>query len=294
MAHLDKTTSRLTLTLPVMPGIMPSLSESFPRPADLGSSSEEVPSRDDTQCGSHELPSRDDTQCGSHELPSRDDTQCGSHELPSRDDTQCGSHELPSRDDTQCGSHELPSRDDTQCGSHELPSRDDTQCGSHELPSRDDTQCGSHELPSRDDTQCGSCKGVDNTWSWVCPAYDYQQSETCVSFVLHVMGVKERSVVTHTDEHTVRTTFTSTSRLYGFSFFASFPGDCKIEPSLFKMDVSQDNVVLMLQKAADCKGLWEKMKVGSDCTHNAVRMCLVYAVRMCLVYSMHLINRIFF
>ena len=278
--------SRLTLTLHVLPGKMPSLNESSRRPADAQHGSHELPSHDDAQRGSHELPSHDDAQHGSHELPSHDDAQHGSHELPSHDDAQCGSPELPSHDDAQCGSHELPSHDDAQHGSHELPSHDDAQCGSHELPSHDDAQHGSHELPSHDDAQCGShehgdvqhgkCKDVSNmpshSWSWKCPAYDYHQNETCVSFVLHVMAVKERSLVTYVDMYTAHVTFMSACHPHGFSFFASFPENYKIESSSYKVDISPDNVVLTLKKCEDCIGFWDKMKVGTDSTHNTVRV----------------------
>eukprot|EP00731_Ephydatia_muelleri_P035922 Em0179g12a len=100
--------------------------------------------------------------------------------------------------------------------------------------------------------------------SWSCPPYDYLQNDECVSFVLHVPGAKGGSVVTYADDHMIHVTFTSASHSHGFSFFASFPTTCKIESSSYKVDVSAENVLVVVKKSEECKGIWDKMKGKID------------------------------
>ena len=76
--------------------------------------------------------------------------------------------------------------------------------------------------------------------------------------------------MTHVDDHMIHVTFTSASHSHGFSFLASFPAKCKIESSSIKVDVSADNVLVMVKKSEECRAMWDKMKVGRDCVHNTV------------------------
>eukprot|EP00731_Ephydatia_muelleri_P031546 Em0023g53a len=184
-----------------------------------------------------------DTKGSNEETPpyGSSHAQCGSHELPN--DAQSGPHEP--LNDPQHGSH------DVQHGSH------DVQHGSH------DVQLGSHDVNAQQDA---------TSKSWSCPPYDYLQNDECVSFVLHVPGAKGGSVVTYADDHMIHVTFTSASHSHGFSFFASFPTTCKIESSSYKVDVSAENVLVVVKKSEECKGIWDKMKVGSDCAHNTIHL----------------------
>ena len=220
-------------------------------PVNLAPLTESCP---DTKGSNEETPpyGSSHAQCGSHELPN--DAQSGPHEP--LNDPQHGSH------DVQHGSH------DVQHGSH------DVQHGSH------DVQLGSHDVNAQQDA---------TSKSWSCPPYDYLQNDECVSFVLHVPGAKGGSVVTYADDHMIHVTFTSASHSHGFSFFASFPTTCKIESSSYKVDVSAENVLVVVKKSEECKGIWDKMKVGSDCAHNTVSGC------ECVLCGVaHLITRFIF
>ena len=227
-----------------------SLTESCP---DTKGSNEETPpyGSSHAQCGSHELPN--DAQSGSHEP--LNDPQHGSHDVQhGSHDVQHGSHDVQhGSHDVQHGSHDVQhGSHDPQHGSH------DVQHGSH------DVQHGSHDVNAQQDA---------TSKSWSCPPYDYLQNDECVSFVLHVPGAKGGSVVTYADDHMIHVTFTSASHSHGFSFFASFPTTCKIESSSYKVDVSAENVLVVVKKSEECKGIWDKMKVGNDCAHNTVSGC---------------------
>ena len=73
-------------------------------------------------------------------------------------------------------------------------------------------QVGSHDLgtpPTNQKTEvvpnaAGGPQQWASTGSYVCPPFSYRQDEESVIFVLHTAAVKETSLVSHFDQHQVR------------------------------------------------------------------------------------------
>ena len=57
-----------------------------------------------------------------------------------------------------------------------------------------------------------------------------------------------------------------------YSFYVMFPTDCSLDPKESKVDVSKENVVVVVKK--ESAGLWRELKVGCSDTQTSVSWLL--------------------
>lgn len=113
---------------------------------------------------------------------------------------------------------------------------------------------------------------------WMCPPFSYRQEDAVVVFCLHTAHVKENSMVQCFDEHYVQLTYT-THNGEKYSFYVSFPGGCDLDVDDCSVDISQDNVVLLLKKdlpesSTDIVLLWEGFAVGLNASQTTEKLFL--------------------
>ena len=102
---------------------------------------------------------------------------------------------------------------DAQLGSPDLDTKltnQNTEVVSHHLTNQD-VQVQSPHLETKPTNQkAGLTTGTPQQWtstgSYECPPFSYRQDEEHVCFVLHTPAVKEKSLVSHFDQHQVSST----------------------------------------------------------------------------------------
>ena len=102
---------------------------------------------------------------------------------------------------------------DAQIGSHNLdtkPTNQNTEMVSHQSTNQD-AQVRSPDMDTKPANQkAGLTTGTSQQWastgSYECPPFSYRQDEELVCFVLHTAAVKEKSLVSHFDQHQVSST----------------------------------------------------------------------------------------
>ena len=102
---------------------------------------------------------------------------------------------------------------DAQLGSLDLDTKltnQNTEVVSHHLTNQD-AQVQSPDLDTKPTNQkAGLTTGTPQQWtstgSYKCPPFSYRQDEEHVCFVLHTAAVKEKSLVSHFDQHQVSST----------------------------------------------------------------------------------------
>ena len=56
----------------------------------------------------------------------------------------------------------------------------------------------------------------------------------------------------------------------GYSLFVRFPESHALSPDDSKVDISEENVVVVLRKAPESVGVWDKFEVGPTAEETAV------------------------
>ena len=106
------------------------------------------------------------------------------------------------------------------------------------------------------------------------PSYDYHQDVSTVSITMHVANVSKETVSkSFPNESACHIKFVSLGSGHfplHFSFFIQFSADCQIVNSECSVDVSGQNVVLVMTKKAGCCTLWDQLSVGVDADHLEV------------------------
>lgn len=132
-------------------------------------------------------------------------------------------------------------------------------------------------------------KSCDSTirsdWSvheeWQCPSFSYQQNNDSISFVLHVSFVKATTMISHFDVDSFQLTFkggvASTeyhTRQQSYSFYVKFqvPEDCSLKPDECKIDIGDDNIVIVIVKSNDKE--FQRFDVGSGPYHTEEKLFL--------------------
>ena len=125
-------------------------------------------------------------------------------------------------------------------------------------------------------------KGNTNVWlpendsrkvnkiSYMLPDYEYDQDIGTVNLVMHVKNVEMESIVKSfplDDQKQIRLKFFSmgSGRFpIHYSIFIRFEEGCNIIPEGCRVDISADNVVLVLSKSKLSWSWWDKFEVGLD------------------------------
>lgn len=153
--------------------------------------------------------------------------------------------------------------------------------------------------PSVANVQAVSSKWV-SAGDWLCPPFSYRQEDTIVVFCLHTPGVKPKSLVKFFEDHSVsrtlspnhyfscvndfflhqvQLTYSTLTGHEGYSFYVSFPESCSLDVDDCSIDISEDNIVLVLRKdtpaaADDDDGetfsTWERFSVGLNSSQTTV------------------------
>lgn len=116
--------------------------------------------------------------------------------------------------------------------------------------------------------------GVDNKQtftpliSYTLPDFSFTQDNETVSFVLKVKNVTEDSIK-KTSPSTNEMKLVCVSRGEGgfplhFSLFLRFAEICQVVPEHCSVDITADNVVLLLLKERKSRGLWDRFWAGLD------------------------------
>lgn len=106
--------------------------------------------------------------------------------------------------------------------------------------------------------------------SYTMPDYEYDQDVGTVSFVIEVKNVQTDSIVKNFpcgDQKQINLKFVSMGSgcfPIHYSIFLKFEEGCNIIPEHCTVDVSADNVVMILAKAKLSWSWWEKFEVGVD------------------------------
>ncbi|XP_005097915.2 protein kintoun [Aplysia californica] len=113
---------------------------------------------------------------------------------------------------------------------------------------------------------------------WSLPEYQYSQDNETVSFVLKVQSVEEQWIQTFYPQSTVAVIqFMSMGAgcfpVY-YSLYIEFPDSCKVSSKHCTVDTSDDNLVFVILKEKNCRGLWDCFKVGVDDTNLQVQQFL--------------------
>lgn len=125
-----------------------------------------------------------------------------------------GSHDLRSEtkstnQNTEAVPHQLTNQD-AQLGLPDLDTNQNTEAEAHQSTNQD--ALGSPDLDTKPTNQkAGLTTGVPpqqwaSTGSYECPPFSYRQDKEYVCFVLHTAAVKEKSLVSHFDQHQVSST----------------------------------------------------------------------------------------
>ena len=127
-----------------------------------------------------------------------------------------GSHDLRSEtkstnENTEAVPHQSTNQD-AQLGLPDLdtkPTNQNTEAEAHQSTNQD--ALGAPELDTKPTNQkAGLTTGVPQQWastgSYECPPFSYRQDKDHVCFVLHTAAVKEKSLVSHFDQHQVSST----------------------------------------------------------------------------------------
>ncbi len=108
-------------------------------------------------------------------------------------------------------------------------------------------------------------------FSYVMPQYEFHQDEFSASFILQAKNVKQDTVSKSfpgpDSEQGCQVKFVSIGAggfPIHYSFMVLFPLGCKIQPPETVVDVSAQNVVLMVYKQKDCQGIWDIVHAGKD------------------------------
>ena len=56
----------------------------------------------------------------------------------------------------------------------------------------------------------------------------------------------------------------------GYSLFVRFPESRTLDPDDTKVDISEENVVVVLRKAPESVGVWDKFEVGPNAEETVV------------------------
>ncbi|XP_074662466.1 protein kintoun-like [Tubulanus polymorphus] len=103
------------------------------------------------------------------------------------------------------------------------------------------------------------------------PGFDCNQDLQTVSYVLHVKNVDRDSVTKTFDQTEKRSTITIKFVSIGsggfpvyYSFCARFAENCRVVPDQCSVDLSNENVAVLLLKDRNCRNTWNSYEVGSN------------------------------
>lgn len=96
-----------------------------------------------------------------------------------------------------------------------------------------------------------------------CPAYTYHQTTNDVTFILHVPVVKETTLVKFFEPQQFTLAFTTREAIQ-YSFAVVFLEGCVLNVSKCSVDVSPDNLVVMVAKSDQCCTTWQHFKAGTS------------------------------
>ena len=124
--------------------------------------------------------------------------------------------------------------------------------------------------------------------TYMLPEYDYDQDISTVSLVVHVKNIEVDSVVkmfSSDDPKQVKIKFLSMGSgcfpVY-YSIFLQFEEGCNVTPQDCTVDVSVDNLVLILAKAKLSWSWWDKFEAGVDESHLEVSIHLISQFHQCV------------
>ncbi len=112
--------------------------------------------------------------------------------------------------------------------------------------------------------------------TYVLPEYEYDQDIDTVTLVIHVKNVETDTVTKsfpESDQKQVQITFVSMGSgcfPVHYSIFLKFDDGCKIDPEGCNVDVSADNVVVVLNKTKLSWSWWDRFEVGLDANNLEV------------------------
>jgi dynein assembly factor 2 len=99
---------------------------------------------------------------------------------------------------------------------------------------------------------------------WVCPPYRFRQTQDSIVFVFDVKNVVQGSVVTHFDQHWSHMTFTTFTDGQSYSFYVSSDEGLALNCDKSSVDVTTENIVMVLNKDENCHHLWSSVWVGTS------------------------------
>ena len=110
---------------------------------------------------------------------------------------------------------------------------------------------------------------------WQLPDYQFSQDNETVTFVLKVHNAENSSVdMNFSKSSAVGLRFLSVGAglfpVY-YSLCVEFPAGCNISSDHSTVDVSNENLVLLLLKDKTSRGIWDSFKAGKDINHLEVR-----------------------
>ncbi|XP_076463612.1 protein kintoun-like [Babylonia areolata] len=113
---------------------------------------------------------------------------------------------------------------------------------------------------------------VDNktfspTVAYGLPEYTFTQDTETITFVLKVRNVAEDSVKNTSSDTEVSLMCTSQGEggfPLHFSLFLRFADGCQIAPEHCNIDITAENIALLLLKERKCRGLWDYFLAGKD------------------------------
>ncbi|XP_059174324.1 protein kintoun-like [Physella acuta] len=103
---------------------------------------------------------------------------------------------------------------------------------------------------------------------WILPDYQFSQDRETVSFIVTVKNVEAKSIkLSHPSQSVTLLQLMS----YGtgcfpvyYSLYVRFSEDCCISPEHSNLDISADNVVLVVLKEKSSRGIWDSFEIGID------------------------------
>ena len=112
---------------------------------------------------------------------------------------------------------------------------------------------------------------------WCLPDYQFCQDNETVSFVIKVQSVEEDWIQTRfpTETTAVIKFMSMGSGCFPsyYSLYLEFPSGCEVSKEHCTIDTSIDNLVFVILKGKNSRGLWDSFKVGVNETDAEVRDC---------------------
>ena len=141
-----------------------------------------------------------------------------------------------------------------------------------------DNDIGTRKSSSKDiwsDEDFGTIK--DTKICYLTPEYDFFQDNKTVTFILQCKKINLNTLsksFPSTDDNSCHLKFASVGAggfPVHYSFVLRFAAECHFDREKIEVDVSRDNVVVLVHKAKDCRGVWAGFEAGRDVLSLQVR-----------------------